>query len=368
MKPVPSLLQLNAPPVNLTGKVVVAYDENDLLDVLKGVRAYPAVGIVYEGMRSMSEEGPTARVGLSCEIVLAFVLVERGDEIHATQPEEGPGHRVSRCDAVSVHGPAQHGDHPLLAFHGRGPSGSSDGRCVLGTTMVSPRSNASPTPSGVVSCILPTKNRAAFIPQAIQSYQSQTYPHRELIIVDNGNDQTESLIPDDPTIRYVRISKPQTTGDMRNLCASYATGEFICHFDSDDWSAPERVTDQITRLGVFGVLTGYHSMLFYDVRSRQCYRWTVPTSMVRYALGTSLCYRRVWWEQHPFRPLRVGEDTRFFQQACREARRLVPTAAADQLMVARVHDQQTSRKTLTRTSYQHVPVSVLPKLFPCGSI
>jgi hypothetical protein len=78
------LLQLNAPPVNLTGKVVVAYDENDLLDVLKGVRSFPAVGIVYEGMRSMPEPGPTAKVGLSCEIVLGLVLVERGDEIHRT--------------------------------------------------------------------------------------------------------------------------------------------------------------------------------------------------------------------------------------------------------------------------------------------
>lgn len=82
------LLQLNAPPVNLTGKVVVAYDENDLLDVLKGVRAYPAVGIVYEGMRSMSEGGPTAKVGLSCEIVLGLVLVERGDEIHRTDQKK----------------------------------------------------------------------------------------------------------------------------------------------------------------------------------------------------------------------------------------------------------------------------------------
>lgn len=82
------LLRLNAPPVDLTGKVVVAYDENDLLDVLKGVRAFPAVGIVYEGMRSKSEEGPTAKIGLSCEIVLGFVLVERGDEIHKTNQKK----------------------------------------------------------------------------------------------------------------------------------------------------------------------------------------------------------------------------------------------------------------------------------------
>lgn len=82
------LLQLNAPPVDLTGRVVVAYDENDLLDVLKGIRNYPAVGIVYEGMRSMTEPGPTAKVGLSAEIVLGFVLVERGDEIHSTNQKK----------------------------------------------------------------------------------------------------------------------------------------------------------------------------------------------------------------------------------------------------------------------------------------
>ena len=82
------LLQLNAPPFNLTGKVVVAYDEEDLLDVLKGVKSYPAVGIVYEGMRSMSEDGPTAHVGLSAEVVLGFVLVERGDEIHRTNEKK----------------------------------------------------------------------------------------------------------------------------------------------------------------------------------------------------------------------------------------------------------------------------------------
>lgn len=81
---VDKLSNLNAPPFNLTGKIVVAYDENDLLDVLKGVRSYPAVGIVYEGMRSATEPGPTAKVGLSAEIVLGFVLVEQGDAVHNT--------------------------------------------------------------------------------------------------------------------------------------------------------------------------------------------------------------------------------------------------------------------------------------------
>lgn len=78
------LLQLNAPPVDLTGRVVVAYNEDDLIDVLKGIRNFPAVGIVYEGMRSLGEQGSTAKMGLSCEGVFGVVLVERSDEIHAS--------------------------------------------------------------------------------------------------------------------------------------------------------------------------------------------------------------------------------------------------------------------------------------------
>ena len=234
--------------------------------------------------------------------------------------------------------------------------------------MVTPGAVTASTP--LVSCILPTKDRAAFIPQAIRSYQSQTYPHKELVIIDNGNDETESLIPfdEDPSIRYARIQGKPTTGDMRNLCAKHSYGAFICHFDSDDWSAPERVVDQVTRLGDFGVVTGYHSMLFYDERDGQCYHWHMPHSQVRYSLGTSLCYRREWWRHHPFPSLRVGEDIRFYQQALRHAARLVTTVPAGTMMVARVHNHQTSRKSLNPASYMKVSPSALPKAFPCGSI
>lgn len=220
----------------------------------------------------------------------------------------------------------------------------------------------------LVSCVLPTRNRAAFIPQAIRCYQSQTYPHKELVIVDQGDDATATLLPPDASIRYVRASGHLTTGDMRNLCATHARGQFICHFDSDDWSAPGRVTDQVTRLGTFGVLTGYHSMFFYDERDGHCYHWQIHGTPITYALGTSLCYTRDWWRKHPFLSIRIGEDVRFFQRACVEARRFVQTAPAGKLMVARVHNHQTSRKSLSPQSYQPVLPQMLPEAFPCGSI
>jgi glycosyltransferase involved in cell wall biosynthesis len=217
--------------------------------------------------------------------------------------------------------------------------------------------------------VLPTKNRAAFIPHAIQCFKAQTYPRKELIIVDNGEDATASLISDmDFSIRYFKVEGPKTTGEMRNLCAVHARGEFIAHFDSDDWSAPERVIDQVTRLGDHGVVTGYHSMLFYDIRDGKTYHWQMPHSPVRYVLGTSLCYRREWWRHHQFNHVQVGEDIRFFMDACRLARRLVTSAPAEKLMVARVHNHQTSHKSLNRTSYAPMSPLSLPVTFPCGSI
>jgi len=235
--------------------------------------------------------------------------------------------------------------------------------------MEPPRSTPASTP--LVSCILPTKNRAAYIGDAIRSYQSQTYPHTELIIVDNGDDSTEAVVQTHASVdvRYVRVpGRTLPTGDMRNLCVKHAQGEFICHFDSDDWSAPERVTDQVNRLGAHGVVTGYCSMLFYDERDGRCYHWQMSHAPYKFALGTSLCYRREWWRHHPFPSLRIGEDIRFFQQAQREAPRLVMTVPGGQMMVARVHNQQTSRKTLNKTSYTPVPKTTLPQAYPCGSI
>ena len=90
-------------------------------------------------------------------------------------------------------------------------------------------------------------------------------------------------------------------------------------------------------------------MLFYDERDGKLLPLAhAALHQIRYALGTSLCYRREWWRHHPFQKLRIGEDMMFLRQAVRVAHRLVPTAPANRLMVARVHNHQTSRKSLNR--------------------
>lgn len=63
-----------------------------------------------------------------------------------------------------------------------------------------PRTDALP----LVSCIMPTYNRRAFVPQAIYYFLRQDYPNKELIIVDDSTDEVGDLIPGDERIRYIR--------------------------------------------------------------------------------------------------------------------------------------------------------------------
>lgn len=214
-----------------------------------------------------------------------------------------------------------------------------------------------------MSCVMPTRNRAQYIPAAIRSYRAQTYLQRELLILDNGETSLRPLIPYHPTIRYERITGDHSTGDMRNLAVDRAKGEIICHWDDDDWSHPTRIADQLLRLSI-GTITGYSQMFFYDERDQKCYHWYMNPL---YALGTSFCYRKSWWSQgHHFKEIPVGEDALFFQEACREAPTPVQVIPGLGMMVARVHDQQTSKKLLHQPAYHPVPISKLPMGFPCN--
>jgi glycosyltransferase involved in cell wall biosynthesis len=93
----------------------------------------------------------------------------------------------------------------------------------------------------LVSCIMPTANRRAFVPRAIAYFQRQDYTTRELIVVDDGDDAIGDVIPADERIRHIRLSTKMTVRAKRNLACEEARGEIIAHWDDDDWHAPHRL-------------------------------------------------------------------------------------------------------------------------------
>jgi O-antigen biosynthesis protein len=190
---------------------------------------------------------------------------------------------------------------------------------------------------GMVTCIMPTRNRRKYIPGAIDCWQAQTYDRRELIVLDNGDDQVSDLMPNDPRIRYMRLAAKQTLGQLRNFACQLGAGEFIAHWDDDDWYHPKRLEEQLAAIGDMQVV-GYRTILF---------EW--PDGTVRryqgernYATGTSLLYRRTWWEAHRFRPKQVGEDGDFVA----EAKAVIVLMDGTGRCVARNHDSNTSPRHL----------------------
>jgi glycosyltransferase involved in cell wall biosynthesis len=148
------------------------------------------------------------------------------------------------------------------------------------------------------------------------------------------------LVPDDHRIRILCLGGYTGVGEKRNFGCAQARGELIAHWDDDDYSNPERLSDQVSRLLESGkAVTGYHSMRFTDGT-----HWWKYQGTPNYALGTSLVYRKEFWQANHFPALQVGEDNQFTEQASRQ-KELV-TADGEEMMHATNHPGNTSPRML----------------------
>jgi len=104
---------------------------------------------------------------------------------------------------------------------------------------------------GWVTAIIPTYNRAYLIENTIQSVFNQTYPHWDLIVVDDGStDDTVSILNkfDRQRITYLPIPHSGMPAIARNEGIKVAQGEYIAFLDSDDQWLPEKLEKQIAVL------------------------------------------------------------------------------------------------------------------------
>lgn len=99
-----------------------------------------------------------------------------------------------------------------------------------------------------ISIILPTYNRARFLPQALASIRGQQWTDWELIIVDDGSTDETAAIIDDLTaeipqpVKFIRQANQGAYG-ARNTGLDHATGKYIAFFDSDDEWLPHHLAD-----------------------------------------------------------------------------------------------------------------------------
>jgi glycosyltransferase involved in cell wall biosynthesis len=94
----------------------------------------------------------------------------------------------------------------------------------------------------LVSVVIPTKNRPQYLRQAIASVYAQSYPHFEIIVVDDGSSDAvaEHLRDYDDRLRCYR-QPARGAAAARNLGISKAKGAFIAFLDDDDFYAPDKL-------------------------------------------------------------------------------------------------------------------------------
>jgi len=131
-------------------------------------------------------------------------------------------------------------------------------------------------PTGsLVSVVIPTFNRAGLVTRAIDSVLSQTYPHIEIIVVDDGStDETASVLQAYSARNAIRlISHPANRGTTaaKNTGLDAVLGDFATILDSDDELMPHAVASLMEAFGRLGEEVG---MVFANCVDPETGAWT----------------------------------------------------------------------------------------------
>jgi glycosyltransferase involved in cell wall biosynthesis len=211
----------------------------------------------------------------------------------------------------------------------------------------------------LVSCIMPTRNRRAWIPQAIRLFLRQDFADAELVILDDGDDPVRDCVPDHPRITYHRSPARRTIGAKRNEACRLARGDFIAHWDDDDWHSPSRIRRQVEALtSSRAELCGTSSLYFYEPIADRAWRYRYASSGPGMLVGTSLLYKKSLWQRLPFADIQIGEDVRFVRAANGTARDLADPA----LCVATIHGGNTSRRNPDNQFWSGLPSAEIHRL------
>ena len=121
-----------------------------------------------------------------------------------------------------------------------------------------------------VSILLPCRDAKATLNEAVQSLVAQTFPHFEVVAVDDGStDSTaNSLSAWARRDSRVRVFHTEAQGIVAalNTAASAAQGELLARMDADDIAAPDRLEKQVTLLDATDTLAACGTQVRYFPR------------------------------------------------------------------------------------------------------
>ena len=226
--------------------------------------------------------------------------------------------------------------------------------------------------------VLTTRDRPHFLQVALACYQHQTYPQRELIVIDDGDQfPADALSVEAAGGRLIRMPADTPLGTKLNRGVEEARGWLCQKMDDDDWygcrfvetmvSAFMRSRSKVCRPAIAFL----PSFLFFELA-----RWEVRRSVGNNLPGATLLFAREDWEQRHFRALYQDEDVWFLLDQERQGLVALPVIALEDFIAVRhrgaVRDRghtwthQSDGRPLEdylkqRPLYHRLPEDLLPK-------
>lgn len=215
-----------------------------------------------------------------------------------------------------------------------------------------------PETAGLVSCIMPTADRSQWVADAVNQFLSQNFPNKELIVVDDGREAIGRLLPDHPSVVYIRLNERKSLGEKRNIACEAASGSIILHWDDDDWRHQGWISCQVKALNETGAdITGLDRPCFFEPESGNGWQYSYPSDQTPWVYGATLCYTKQVWLSNPFPAIDIGEDNAFVWDG--PMKKVVPHGASD-LFLARIHRNNTSPKITADARWKRVDAARLP--------
>jgi glycosyltransferase involved in cell wall biosynthesis len=176
-----------------------------------------------------------------------------------------------------------------------------------------------------ITCICVTRNRYPELMRCVNAFLKQTYPNKELVIVDDSvryapPSLRNVLTKHQSTIIYKRLNRVTTIGTKRNKAISLASGMYVAIWDDDDIHFSTRLERQLSHLlrnEADATMTAHNTLYHFADHGRTLQR--IPRSVhdawwYKGYMCPSMLFKKSLWEQHKYLPVNKHEDYHFIKR------------------------------------------------------
>src|SRR6266550_8862843 len=133
----------------------------------------------------------------------------------------------------------------------------------------------------LVSILIPTYNAECWIAETIRSALGQTWPNKEIIVVDDGSTDQTVRVAQQFASKTVSIvsQKNQGAAAARNKAFELCQGDYVQWLDADDLLSPDKITYQMRATGEITDGRTLFSSAWASFRYRPAKATFIPTSL-----------------------------------------------------------------------------------------